>query len=600
MLICPRCQRVNPAEAAYCHFDGSELRAADGKRVERGLVRLPHDFVFPSGRRCRSFDELAQGCLAEWDASRDLLRQGVFGQFLAGIGRSDLAQLAVQPNNEADADLALDAFVSRLPGALAQGPKLDLRPRRLNLGTLYVGETRQLRFTVINQGNGLLHGTLSVGEGNAWIAVGDGTTNGQCAIKTRSEQQVLLRIDTRGLTAPQKYSATLTVITNGGVAEVPVRLDTTVQPFSHAPFHGVKSAREMAERMRAHPKSAVPFLESGEVAAWFGSNGWTYPVTGQAAKGVAAVQQFFEVMGLSKPPDVQLVENDLQLFCNPGETVPGQLNLRTDARKWVYANAEADVRWIRITTPAVSGPQQATISFEACARGLRADESHEGHIKVTANAGQELKFGVRLGVLPAEPVSGRGVGRLVAAGAAAGIICRLLLAFPADIFARALAESPESLGRWLQSPQTETRFAIHFVLATFWLGAVVGAVALWRAGRNKLDVVCGFIAGGTAGVGASATLAVLLPALDYLPRLLFQSAAGAIEGNLTAESAWLWIPIWITLAAVSWGIMGGALSGILGSVGQPGRRLVALMTLFVAWLLRLLGLKRAAAFFALE
>ena len=55
---CPRCQRANPAEAVYCHHDGMALRVPEG-----GVGSLPHAFVFSSGRRCRTYDELVQGVL---------------------------------------------------------------------------------------------------------------------------------------------------------------------------------------------------------------------------------------------------------------------------------------------------------------------------------------------------------------------------------------------------------------------------------------------------------------------------------------------------------------------------------------------------------
>ena len=142
MIVCPCCQHANPPEAAFCYFDGAELRSVQGVSGSQARVRLPHDFVFPSGRRCRSFDELVQGCLAEWDSSRDLLRQGVFGQFLAGVGRTDLARGAQEAKKQGDADLALNDFISRLPAAIEQGPRLGLHPRRLNIGSLRVGESR--------------------------------------------------------------------------------------------------------------------------------------------------------------------------------------------------------------------------------------------------------------------------------------------------------------------------------------------------------------------------------------------------------------------------------------------------------------------------
>ena len=90
MLVCPRCQRANPTEAAFCHFDGAELRRASGRGNGERDVRLPREFVFPSGRCCRTYDDLVQGCQIEWEVARDLLSQGVFQQFLATGGRMDM------------------------------------------------------------------------------------------------------------------------------------------------------------------------------------------------------------------------------------------------------------------------------------------------------------------------------------------------------------------------------------------------------------------------------------------------------------------------------------------------------------------------------
>src|SRR5215831_7181610 len=96
--ICPRCKHVNPAYAEYCHFDGVALQARHNDAVHR----LPTDFVFPSGRRCQTLDDLAQGCQEEWTAARDLLLRGTFAQFFTTCNRADLARAAndarAQPN----------------------------------------------------------------------------------------------------------------------------------------------------------------------------------------------------------------------------------------------------------------------------------------------------------------------------------------------------------------------------------------------------------------------------------------------------------------------------------------------------------------------
>ena len=92
--FCPRCQRANPAEAVYCHFDGMALRTG-GPRTGHGT--LTNEFVFSSGRKCRTYDELVQGCQYEWEEARSMLRAGVFSQYLASIGRMDLVQAARGP-----------------------------------------------------------------------------------------------------------------------------------------------------------------------------------------------------------------------------------------------------------------------------------------------------------------------------------------------------------------------------------------------------------------------------------------------------------------------------------------------------------------------
>ena len=127
-----------------------------------------------------------------------------------------------------------------------------------------------LRLT--NQGQGLLRGSVGVSDGSDWLRISSepnpdqAERNTQVAIKTVREQRIVLHIDTRGLTPPQRFSGKLTVITNGGAIEVPVRFDLEAQPFPRPPFRGARTPRAMAERMRANPKQAAPLLEAGEVA----------------------------------------------------------------------------------------------------------------------------------------------------------------------------------------------------------------------------------------------------------------------------------------------------------------------------------------------
>lgn len=567
----------------------------DGNRDSQ----LPHQFVFPSGQCCRTYDDLVLASQAEWEVARDLLTQGVFQQFLATAGRMDLAQAAQQAKDRLDPDIALDNFLASLPAKVERGPRLDLNLRRLNLGTLRVGETRQIQLAVVNQGKGLLHGTLTVADGTGWLKLGDGKGNGQCLIKTTRQQEITVRVDTHGLAAPHKYSSKLTVITNGGIVEVPVGLDLEIQPFALPPFEGISSPREMAERMRTHPKPAVPVLESGEVARWFEINGWTYPVSDATARGVAAVQQFFEGMGLSKPPVVQLSATAISQSCLVGEIVQGQLALRTGARKWIYARAESDAPWLRLTEQNVSGPQQAVITFESHSQHLQPGRVHEANLQITANAGQVLRVPVRLevrqqgGVLSRPSKSRPSVATLegrdsaarasvlrpLVIGAAAGLVLRLSLIPPADLWL------PWPLGNM----ELMKEFVRRFVLLTWWVGAIAGARLLWRRGNRGTDLVYGFIAGAGAGLVGSASVACLLPWLDWMPRLLEGKMAGVPR---------LWIPFRIVLALASWTLWGALAGFVLGRVGQQGAWLLSGLAKALAWLCRLCGLKRAAAYFA--
>ena len=124
---------------------------------------------------------------------------------------------------------------------------------------------------------------------------------------TVREQILKLTINAKGIAAGQTYGAKLTVVTNGGVVEVPLRMDLVAQPFAEAAVSRA-CGRSAIWRTRCgnSRRSAVPILESGEVQRWFAQNGWTFPVPGTPIKGVGGVQQFFEGMGVSKPPPVQL------------------------------------------------------------------------------------------------------------------------------------------------------------------------------------------------------------------------------------------------------------------------------------------------------
>ncbi len=656
-LLCPRCQRANPNDAIYCWFDGVVLNQTAAPAA-LSPSQLPLEFVFPSGRSCRTYDDLVEGCHADWEDARDLLHRGDFGRYLARIGRMDLVRAAQEAQAQTDPDIALQNFLSSLPGSQVQGlgPRLDLSPRRLMLGTMRAGGQRQAHVMVSNKGKGLLQGKIRVSEGEGWLKIEGVDGERELPLKTTRDQEVTLRVEPHGLPAGQSYSGKLTVVTNGGVAEAPVRFDLEAAPFAKPPFQGAASARELAERMRANPKPAGPLLESGEVAQWFAANGWSYPVAGTPARGVAAVQQFFECMGLSKPPTLELSHNEFRLQCEAPQTVRGQLTLRTPARKWVYAQAVGDQPWLRVTTPNVSGPQQTAISFEADSTLMGDDAVQEGLLQISANAGQRFLVRVQVEVhrprgyrLPSKPAplpepapfqpSGRASiskspaapiplepaahlaprrygGRLVHAvmvGAVLALLLRAALFLPADLYARILAHGSEDhaaaagLDFWQVGPMMKAigdkpavldpGFLRQFVMATWWVGGVAGMILVWRHGGRWTDIACGITAGAAAGVAGAATLGCGMVFIDGLPRLLL-AMTGAAFGAST--SPWMATPLWFMLAVGCWALLGAGAGFLLGTLGTRGTHLLTAAAAPLARLMRMGGGSGMAAFFLLQ
>ena len=660
--LCPRCHRANPAGAAFCYHDGNMLGQAAGA-VAPG--QFSQEFVFPSGRRCRTYDDLVQGCYLEWEDARQLLHEGTFSGFLAGQGRADLTRVARESQALADRDIALTNFIAALPAAHVHGPKLGLEPRRLAVGPMRAGESRPIQVRVSNEGKAMLQGRLSVADGSPWLKVADGTDPSALAIRTAKQQVVNLLVDTSGLVVGQNYAARLVVVTNGGVAEVPVRLDLAARPFTHAPYQGVMTPRDLARRMRDTPQPAVALLEGGEIARWFAANGWAYPVAGGTAPGLASVQQFFEELGLAKAPAISISELEVRLKCALPDIPSGRVVLRTAMRKLVYGRAESDSPWLKATSTLVSGQMEAAIGFTIDPAQTPDDRLYQGNLRVIANAGQSFNVrvivevtGNRRGASPGNKPAPSGVSaapdwlttaapqrpvqaprsepasapiqqvpqfhpvptpqvatpptplltptgpvsplQAILVGGMLGLILRGLLVLPADLFARLLGTAirtppPGTLQAWLQAPAPDEGFLRLFVLATWWVGPLLGAWFAWRQGGKWTDVGCALLAGSVAGLAVSATVGCLLVAGDGVPRL----GLSMLLGSRTLSAA-IATPLWIVMT-LSWWLMVGAVVGLLLALcGSSARGALVRCAAPISGLARLCGLGKMADFFALR
>jgi hypothetical protein len=470
----------------------------------------------------------------------------------------DLAHQADKAAAHVDPDLGLDLLLAAFPSKDGLGPKLDLAPRRLHLGPIKAGDSRDMMLQVLNRGARLLHGAVEV-RGENWLQVGSdggsGQTNGKVPIKTGQHQDCPLHIETKGLPAGQQYAATLAILTNGGTAEVPITFDLAPIPFPNAPLAGSLTPRDLASRMKEMPKQSAPLLEKGDVERWFTLNGWRYPVQGPAAQGVAAVQQFFEGMGLSKPPPLVVEPGQIELSCKAGAALRSEVQLNTQAKKWVYAFLESDVPWIKPAQPCVAGGQNATAPFTVQSRGLTPGSTHQGTLSLIANGGQRLCVRVALSVAQAPKTAIR-------------FLQPALAGFLGGAILRTLCILPDMAARGWQSGRPEN-YVQKFAMLSFWAAILI----LWFIirGTGKLrDFAAALFVGALIGILASTTLAQFLPAVDQL------------AGD------------WLGAGILSWSLLGAALGVVVSLLGTGGRSAMGQLTDALAKAARWLKLRPLA------
>ena len=358
-LVCAQCSRVNPVEAAYCYHDGAALAGRAGGPINPGSAGFPSPFVFPNGQACRNFDQLAINCQQNWSAALDLLKQGFLASFFGGLGRVDLAVAAQEAAKFPDPDRGLDQLLAKLPSQVVEAPKLQAEPSAINLGQLAMGTDRAVELHLSNRGMRLLYG--SVASDSKWLTLGDAPGQPQKVFQFGDEAVIPVQVRGQHLRAGTRpLEGQLVIDSNGGTVTVTVRADVPVTAFVDGLFNGAVTPRQVAEKAKAQPKDAAPFFEDGRVAAWFQSNGWTYPVQGPPMSGMGAVQQFFEALGVAKPPQVQVGPPSFQLEGAPGKVFELTIEVSSPERKVVYGWATTDQPWVAVGKTKLSG-RAATI-----------------------------------------------------------------------------------------------------------------------------------------------------------------------------------------------------------------------------------------------
>jgi hypothetical protein len=392
-VTCTHCTRINPRDAVFCYHDGRPL---DGRAA--GVVDVqafPRPLVLPSGRACRTFDQLALACQEEWDGAAALLRQGALEQFLGGIGRADLALAARAAAEFPDTDRGLDQLLARLPSQALAPPRLHLAATEINLGIIKADADQSILLRISNNGMRLLHGTIASGDN--WLVLGDGPGAPEKLFQCTTATTVTVRVLSKHVRAGnQGMEGRLLIDSNGGSATVMISLEVTAKPFAHGVLAGAITPRQLAEKARKSAKEAAGLFADGSVAAWYRDNGWSYPVQGPSAAGLGAVQQFFEALGLARPPRVEVCDPAVALHGYPGQTLVHTLQVRTAEKRPIYAHAASDQPWLTVGTAELRGTS-ANLPLKVVVPD-QPSQRLQANVTVTANGGQRFVVPVSLTV----------------------------------------------------------------------------------------------------------------------------------------------------------------------------------------------------------
>jgi hypothetical protein len=327
-----------------------------------GTRPFPMPFSFSDGQGCTNFNQLVLACDRRWNEARGYLLNGTWKSFFGAIGRADLANLAVLSANQSDADVGLCHLLERLPAdAEALRPaKLALTSTVEDLGALEPGKDYKVSLVIENQGMLLLRG--SIVTDCDWLSFGDRQGNASVKLfQTRDTYALSARVLGNKLRAGKApLEGQIVIDTNGGRETIAVRATVPIRPFPKGQaardvLAGALSPREIAVKAKAHPEEAAVLFEQGAVKAWYESNGWTYPIRGTQAKGKSALQQFFEALGLTKPPRLEISTERIVCQGQAGKRLIKKVIVHTPESKFVHAEAHSNQDWIKVLPATANG-----------------------------------------------------------------------------------------------------------------------------------------------------------------------------------------------------------------------------------------------------
>lgn len=407
---CKSCSRTNPDDARYCYFDGALLNGhGSAGPLAIGTQPFPLAFVFPSGRSCQNFDQLALACWNERAEALEALKEGDLARFLSGLGRADLAKAARDAAKAANLERALDDLLDKLPGSSLKEPQLDVQPAEINVGVLTGGQDSKVKLRIANTGMRMLTGSITCKD-CVWLSIGESGARKK-VFQFTHDLEIPLHIHGQRVPANSKpQEGHLVVESNGGNLIVTVRVEVPVKAFPIGVAAGSVSPRQLSEKALKQPREMAPLFENGTVAKWYKDNGWDYPVQGPTSSGFGAIQQYFEALGLARPPKVELNVSKITLQGKPGETVTQQVEVQTQENRMVYALGGSNQPWLKVEP---LPPRGKTAPLRLVAKiPDQPGETLEAKVALRANGNQRFVVPVTLtvaGVRRAAPPPARPV-----------------------------------------------------------------------------------------------------------------------------------------------------------------------------------------------
>src|SRR5262249_12851912 len=118
------------------------------------------------------------------------------------------------------------------------------------------------------------------------------------------------------------------------------------------------------------------------------------PVQGTQANGKAAVQQFFEALGLTKPPRLECSVERFQCKGVAGQRITRQVMVSTTEPRPVYAQAWSNQPWVK----AGPGQSQGNKAIVPLVIEVPPRPGATLHADVTVQGNGQQQFGVRVTV----------------------------------------------------------------------------------------------------------------------------------------------------------------------------------------------------------